>query len=426
MSEPLGSQLCHPSKTGLILLVPYSTPQPYLITAGLMKDVGWSRSLPQMCHLIGLGVDYLTFETQLARVQQEKTSMYAQIDELLANLRTSGLEPACSECTILESQLRMQKKLSCRWRRKFQRAEKTRVKLERLQTIVETVYNNSPAPNPSNSKGDALVHRDVPDSDLLGGTIPSVIAERYSVAFLDKINPPSAASHNLFDDFLTSKIQPPSPQYLPTHAESKDVGREKKHIRDLAISTCHSCTDGGSSPVAGRPHVSTVVETDDLPLSLAPETAWRTRSSITPSSYLEGSPQVLAGNIRWALEDGIHDWNDRLFVVDADRENAIVMHCRSAGREDVVFPDLFRYGIRYNPRTTTQNVYRTILIEGLPRLVTCEEALKNVCGGLVLSIKLCDTYSVIGSCSALVTFLTEAAAHQYRDLPPHMLFMSPA
>ncbi|KAI9872165.1 MAG: hypothetical protein M1830_002005, partial [Pleopsidium flavum] len=106
---------------------------------------------------------------------------------------------------------------------------------------------------------------------------------------------------------------------------------------------------------------------------------------------------------------------DEIFATRTERENAITINRRVAGPKDLAFPDLFRYGIRYNPHPTEQNVYRTVTIEGLPATITLEALLKKVRGGDVVSSKLCDTFSITGFHTALITFLRESAASDYED-----------
>ena len=100
----------------------------------------------------------------------------------------------------------------------------------------------------------------------------------------------------------------------------------------------------------------------------------------------------------------------KIFRTKFEREIAIVTNKNGAGPEDLLFPDIFRFGIRYKPSPNEANFYRTISIMNLPPNLTISALLGKVRGGLVLSVELLDTASITGSFSALVTFLHESSA----------------
>lgn len=114
------------------------------------------------------------------------------------------------------------------------------------------------------------------------------------------------------------------------------------------------------------------------------------------------------------LKNGVSGWNtSRMFDSTNKRENAIELNRRNAGSTDWNFPDFFRHGLSFCPDIHDRDVYRTILISGLPPSVTMNMVLDQVRGGFVVDAKLLGTTSLIGSKSALVVFLREHAAMAY-------------
>lgn len=416
-------------------------------------------------------------ETQLARAQRENDSKDAVIKYLLADLGASTkTRQPCPDCSTLKFRLVVQSKAAQRWKGKYREAATSSLakeaQLSHLHNTLATGTSTRLSQQSSSSGVDVLV-----GTDLLGGTIPIAIIERFPASSSFNTDPPSAdsppelgnsdddqsseseaesvdyaPSMNLsrlpvkptqhidrklavFGDTLTvnededpsdfdvdpssSKADLPYVRYFsgmtaPTGTLSDDVGGNKKHMGNLATLT--SLTDAFIGPVSvlAGPRVSRALTSDDLSLSLSSEPTGRISPYKSTGSSFESNDQILSGGIRWAVGDGIHQWKKRLFLTEAERESAIAMNRKLAGREDVMFPDIFRYGIRYNPEPTAKNVYRTVLIEGLPGTVTLEKVLRRVRGGSVLSTKLCDTYSITGSCSALITFVSESAAYQYK------------
>jgi len=140
-----------------------------------------------------------------------------------------------------------------------------------------------------------------------------------------------------------------------------------------------------------------------------------TRSGSSADDRNITSYQGVPGDVEHSVVDSGFRWEDKIFATRAERENPIAIHRKVAGPNDLAFPDLFRYGIRYDPHPAEQNVYRTVTIEGLPSNITLETLLRKVRGGAVVSTKLCDTFSITGSQTALVTFLRESAASDYEE-----------
>ncbi|KAI4088718.1 MAG: hypothetical protein LQ344_005874 [Seirophora lacunosa] len=109
-------------------------------------------------------------------------------------------------------------------------------------------------------------------------------------------------------------------------------------------------------------------------------------------------------------------WSANLSAVSAsEREDAIFVHKRCAGATDYLFPDYFRYGIRFRPDPTETDIYRTILVDNLPAGVTVSALLQKIRGGAIQSVKSLDTTSITGRLSALITFVHEKGARAALD-----------
>ncbi|CAF9908534.1 MAG: hypothetical protein ALECFALPRED_004667 [Alectoria fallacina] len=108
---------------------------------------------------------------------------------------------------------------------------------------------------------------------------------------------------------------------------------------------------------------------------------------------------------------------ERIFDSAQDRKTAVLINSRSAqaGEGDVPYPDFFKHGIRYVPKSHDQDVYRTVAISGLPPSITMMTLLEKVRGGMLVDVKLLDTAKITGSNTALVTFLHERSAMRYEQ-----------
>ena len=104
-----------------------------------------------------------------------------------------------------------------------------------------------------------------------------------------------------------------------------------------------------------------------------------------------------------------------LFSCRADRGYAIKDHQFSAGSQECRFPDLFRYGIRYEPPASQTNTLKMVSIMNLPTDISLNELMRKIRGGIVVSCNLLDTKSITGKLSALVRFLHEHTALAYDD-----------
>ena len=100
-----------------------------------------------------------------------------------------------------------------------------------------------------------------------------------------------------------------------------------------------------------------------------------------------------------------------------DRATAALINRRStrAGARDVPCPGFFKHGIHFVPRPTEHDFYRTVIISGLPLSITMEALLNKVRGGVLIDAKLLNTAKLMGSNTALVTFLHEHPALAFED-----------
>lgn len=69
--------------------------------------------------------------------------------------------------------------------------------------------------------------------------------------------------------------------------------------------------------------------------------------------------------------------------------------------------------LMYRPSTTEQDIYRSVLINGIPGSVSFSEVLSHVTGGIIVSATPSNTAFLTGSCTVLVTFLHEASARSF-------------
>ena len=106
----------------------------------------------------------------------------------------------------------------------------------------------------------------------------------------------------------------------------------------------------------------------------------------------------------------------KLFSTRRQREDTIAFHKAEIGPDERNFvPDLLKYGVRFEPRPSERNIYRTVLVRGLSLDTTMHQLLQNVRGGKVVDAKLLETCKFIGSNSALIIFLHEHAAIAYEE-----------
>ena len=106
---------------------------------------------------------------------------------------------------------------------------------------------------------------------------------------------------------------------------------------------------------------------------------------------------------------------DKLFSSVGERHTAIQINRNIAGPEDLIFPDLFRYGVQYMPSLQQSNTLRTISIMNLPPEISRSKLLSSIRGGIIVSVDLLDTVSITGAFSALVVFLHGQDALAFND-----------
>lgn len=70
----------------------------------------------------------------------------------------------------------------------------------------------------------------------------------------------------------------------------------------------------------------------------------------------------------------------------------------------------FRLGLRYIPPPGRDNVFRTVIIDALPRWATLDQILPRVRGGAIFSASLLDTSTISGSPSAMIVFAHQSGA----------------
>lgn len=104
-----------------------------------------------------------------------------------------------------------------------------------------------------------------------------------------------------------------------------------------------------------------------------------------------------------------------IFPSEKLRNETIKIHKHEVGSSGLKFPDLFKYGLRFNPSASIPNVYRTVLFKGLSTDTTLAQLLEHVRGGTVIDAKLLDTEKITGNNTALVVFFCENEALACED-----------
>ena len=130
------------------------------------------------------------------------------------------------------------------------------------------------------------------------------------------------------------------------------------------------------------------------------------RPSITAAKHPKTTYAAVA-EPKWTLS--------KLFSSDTGRLNALATNQRAASANDLRCPDLFKYGLCFNPDKDQRDVYRTVTMSGLPAVIANSAILSQVKGGAVVDFTLLDTIKIIGSNTALITFLHEHSAMAYEE-----------
>lgn len=129
----------------------------------------------------------------------------------------------------------------------------------------------------------------------------------------------------------------------------------------------------------------------------------------SPGDLWSPEPSVSASEIepRWRISE--------TFKSSRERENAASFNRFNGGPNELRYPDLFKYGIRFNPPDSDHDVYRTIIVSGLSPDISLSTVLNHVRGGAIVDAKLLDTINITGKKSALITFLHEHAAMGFEE-----------
>ncbi|KAI9697671.1 MAG: hypothetical protein M1836_004621 [Candelina mexicana] len=105
----------------------------------------------------------------------------------------------------------------------------------------------------------------------------------------------------------------------------------------------------------------------------------------------------------------------KIFRSEDEHESTLQNNQRTAGPKDRTFPDLFRFGLRYQPLEREADALRTVMVSNLPHDVTMNAVLDKIRGGMVVWASLLDSVKIKGSMSAMVTFLHPVPAAEYVD-----------
>lgn len=73
---------------------------------------------------------------------------------------------------------------------------------------------------------------------------------------------------------------------------------------------------------------------------------------------------------------------------------------------------LFQHGLVFQPNDDEKDIYRAVMITGIPQ-INMANVLKPVCGGPLYSVHLLRTAHLTGSHSAIITFLYEDDAREF-------------
>lgn len=141
-----------------------------------------------------------------------------------------------------------------------------------------------------------------------------------------------------------------------------------------------------------------------------------TTSAIPSTLAVAASPRLAPKPLSSTAQLFTPKWPaNSLGVSIREREAAVFVHKRVAGAQELQFPDLFRYGIRFRPEVNETDIYRTVLVDNLPPKMTLFPLLQRVKGGLVLDAKMLNTIRVTGSMSAIITFVHDFGARAFID-----------
>ncbi|OGM45672.1 hypothetical protein ABOM_005443 [Aspergillus bombycis] len=125
------------------------------------------------------------------------------------------------------------------------------------------------------------------------------------------------------------------------------------------------------------------------------------------------------GKIRWAIE------GPSVFDDEEDELGAFYFRPNLLSRHPFSDIWMFQYGLRYVPAKGDSNVYRTVRIESLPSTLTLKDILPAV-SGEVFSARLTDTIPIVGSNTAIVTFVWQSDAVRFAQASRSGMHIGPA
>ncbi|KAG9248341.1 hypothetical protein BJ878DRAFT_538478 [Calycina marina] len=97
-----------------------------------------------------------------------------------------------------------------------------------------------------------------------------------------------------------------------------------------------------------------------------------------------------------------------------EREDAIHLHRRSApGKEARMLPEVFRYGVFYEPEDHDTNFMRTVVISNISAGTKLGEVLARVHGGAIVKSLMGNTMTLREGMTVLIQFADEVAADDY-------------
>ncbi|KAI4160582.1 MAG: hypothetical protein LQ342_005603 [Letrouitia transgressa] len=100
----------------------------------------------------------------------------------------------------------------------------------------------------------------------------------------------------------------------------------------------------------------------------------------------------------------------QLATTESERDAAIIGHRHAIGPSIKGFS---KHGIRFQPTPTKGNLYRTVIVDGLPRNITLSLLLEQVRGGPIFSAELLETFNITGFSSAFIVFVHQHSATRF-------------
>ena len=162
------------------------------------------------------------------------------------------------------------------------------------------------------------------------------------------------------------------------------------------------------------------VSVEDAPANPDSNEPYERGETVPPSSAATGNaalarfPSTMPGFA--AITIFMPNWSIVPWTMAADeRALAITMHQRYSSEKEPSLPDYLRFGIRFRPGPTMENVFRTVVVDNLPCNFSISTLLQQIKGGAVLDAKLLNTTSIHGRTSALITFVHDQAAKAFES-----------